>query len=79
VVGDTRPIHTFRPNRNGVSLEGMTTPAAGKLIRDPLWDTIHLDPTAVRIVDTAEFQRLRYIRQLGLAHLDRLRSRGRIS
>ena len=47
----------------------MTTPVAGKLIRDPLWDTIHLDPTAVRIVDTAEFQRLRYIRQLGLAHL----------
>jgi HD superfamily phosphohydrolase len=47
----------------------MTTPAPGKLVRDPLWDTIHLDPTAVRIVDTAEFQRLRYIRQLGLAHL----------
>lgn len=47
----------------------MTTPARGKLIRDPLWETIHLDPTAVRIVDTAEFQRLRYIRQLGLAHL----------
>lgn len=40
-----------------------------KLIRDPLWDTIRLDPTAVRIVDTAEFQRLRYIKQLGLAHL----------
>lgn len=40
-----------------------------KLIRDPLWDTIRLDPTAVKIVDTAEFQRLRYIRQLGLAHL----------
>ncbi len=41
----------------------------GKLVRDPLWNTIRLDPTAVRIVDTAEFQRLRYIRQLGLAHL----------
>ncbi len=41
----------------------------GKLIRDPLWNTIRLDPAAVRIVDTAEFQRLRYIRQLGLAHL----------
>ena len=40
-----------------------------KLIRDPLWETIRLDPTAVRIVDTAEFQRLRYIRQLGFAHL----------
>ena len=42
---------------------------SGKLIRDPLWNTIRLDPAAVRIVDTAEFQRLRYIRQLGLAHL----------
>jgi len=41
----------------------------GKLIRDPLWNTIRLDASAVRIVDTAEFQRLRYIRQLGLAHL----------
>ena len=37
------------------------------MIRDPLWETIRLDPTAVRIIDTAEFQRLRYIRQLGLA------------
>jgi len=47
----------------------MTTSGPGKLIRDPLWDTIRLDPTAVRIVDTADFQRLRYIRQLGLTHL----------
>ena len=47
----------------------MTPPTHGKLIRDPLWNTIRLDPTAVRIVDTAEFQRLRYIRQLGLGHL----------
>lgn len=52
----------------------MTPPEApepddAKLVRDPLWNTIRLDPTAVRIVDTAAFQRLRYIRQLGLAHL----------
>jgi HD superfamily phosphohydrolase len=40
-----------------------------RVIRDPLWDTIRLDSTAVRIIDTAAFQRLRYIRQLGLAHL----------
>ncbi len=40
-----------------------------KLVRDPLWESISLDPTAVRIVDTAEFQRLRYIRQLGHAFL----------
>lgn len=39
------------------------------LIRDPLWDTIRLDAEAVRIVDSPAFQRLRYIRQLGLAHL----------
>jgi len=38
-------------------------------IRDPLWDTIRLDPVAVRIMDSVAFQRLRYIRQLGLAYL----------
>ncbi len=38
-------------------------------VRDPLWDTIRLDSTAVRIIDSAAFQRLRYIRQLGLAYL----------
>lgn len=47
----------------------MTPSEHGKLIRDPLWNSIRLDATAVRIVDTAEFQRLRYIRQLGLGHL----------
>lgn len=47
----------------------MSSSSYGKLVRDPLWNTIRLDATAVRIVDTAEFQRLRYIRQLGLAHL----------
>ena len=40
-----------------------------RVVRDPLWDTIRLDPTAVRIIDTPAFQRLRYIRQLGFAHL----------
>jgi len=38
-------------------------------IRDPIWNTIVLDDTAVRIVDSPAFQRLRYIKQLGLAHL----------
>jgi len=40
-----------------------------EVVRDPLWNTIRLDGTALRIIDTAAFQRLRYIRQLGLAHL----------
>jgi HD superfamily phosphohydrolase len=47
----------------------MPAPTQFRVIRDPLWNTIRLDPIAVRIIDTAEFQRLRYIRQLGFAHL----------
>ncbi|MFW5947230.1 MAG: HD domain-containing protein, partial [Gemmatimonadota bacterium] len=39
------------------------------VIRDPLWGTIPVDPVARQVVDSAAFQRLRYIRQLGLAHL----------
>ncbi|MYE69483.1 MAG: HD domain-containing protein [Gemmatimonadetes bacterium] len=38
-------------------------------IRDPVWNTIRLDALAAAIIDTPAFQRLRYIRQLGLAHL----------
>jgi hypothetical protein len=41
----------------------------GVVVRDPLWGTIELDETARAVVDSAAFQRLRYIRQLGLAHL----------
>lgn len=40
-----------------------------RVIRDPLWSTIRVDAVAARVMDTAAFQRLRYIRQLGLAHL----------
>jgi len=40
-----------------------------KIIRDPLWNNIRVDPVALRLVDTNAFQRLRYIRQLGLAYL----------
>jgi HD superfamily phosphohydrolase len=44
-------------------------PREFEVVRDPLWNTIRLDPAAVRIIDTPEFQRLRLIRQLGLAYL----------
>jgi uncharacterized protein len=40
-----------------------------EIIRDPLWNNIPVDPLAIRLVDTGAFQRLRYVRQLGLAHL----------
>lgn len=39
------------------------------VVRDPLWNNIRLDPLALALVDTGAMQRLRYVRQLGLAHL----------
>jgi uncharacterized protein len=38
-------------------------------IRDPLWSTIPVEPFARELIDTAPFQRLRNVRQLGLAYL----------
>src|SRR5207248_5753183 len=40
-----------------------------EIIRDPLWNNIAVDPLAMRLIDTTAFQRLRYVRQLGLAFL----------
>ena len=39
------------------------------VIRDPLWNNIRVDEHALRLIDTGVFQRLRYVRQLGLAYL----------
>jgi uncharacterized protein len=40
-----------------------------EVVRDPLWDNIALDEAALGLVDSAPFQRLRYVRQLGHAFL----------
>ena len=40
-----------------------------EVVRDPLWDNIRLEREAVACLDTAEVQRLRYVRQLGHAFL----------
>lgn len=40
-----------------------------KVIRDPLWNNIRLDPLALTLVDTPAMQRLRYVRQLGYCFL----------
>lgn len=40
-----------------------------KVIRDPLWNNIRIEPLALELIDTPAFQRLRYVRQLGLAFL----------
>src|SRR3569832_2009622 len=38
-------------------------------IRDPRWNIIRIDPLSFELIDTPAFQRLRYVRQLGLAFL----------
>jgi HD superfamily phosphohydrolase len=40
-----------------------------EILRDPLWNNIRVDELTLRLIDTEIFQRLRYIRQLGLAYL----------
>ncbi|MBA3342056.1 MAG: HD domain-containing protein [Gemmatimonadaceae bacterium] len=40
-----------------------------EILRDPLWNNIRVDELTLGLVDTEVFQRLRYIRQLGLAYL----------
>jgi HD superfamily phosphohydrolase len=39
------------------------------IIRDPVWNNIRVDSLGMELVDTHAFQRLRYVRQLGLAYL----------
>jgi HD superfamily phosphohydrolase len=41
----------------------------GKEVNDPVWKIIHLTPLEVSLLDTPLMQRLRRVRQLGLAHL----------
>jgi uncharacterized protein len=52
-----------------MSLHAAAGPHDLEVVRDPLWNTVRLDPTAVRVIDTPQFQRLRGIRQLGMAYL----------
>jgi HD superfamily phosphohydrolase len=39
-----------------------------EILRDPLWNNIRVDELTLKLVDTDVFQRLRYVRQLGLAY-----------
>jgi HD superfamily phosphohydrolase len=47
----------------------MARTAGFEVVRDPLWNNIGIDPQALPILDSAPFQRLRYVRQLGHAFL----------
>lgn len=39
------------------------------IVRDPIWQNIWVEPQALVVMDTAPFQRLRRVKQLGLAYL----------
>jgi HD superfamily phosphohydrolase len=47
----------------------MGRPNGFKVVRDPLWNNIHIDAQALAVLDSEPLQRLRYIRQLGHAFL----------
>ncbi|HVF39566.1 MAG TPA: HD domain-containing protein [Gemmatimonadaceae bacterium] len=40
-----------------------------EILRDPLWNNVRVDELTLELIDTDPFQRLRYVRQLGLAYL----------
>src|SRR5674476_419873 len=40
-----------------------------EILRDPIWNNIRVDELTLQLIDTDVFQRLRYVRQLGLAFL----------
>jgi len=42
---------------------------AGKLIVDAIHGDIHVSPMELRVIDTASFQRLRHLKQLGMAQV----------
>lgn len=61
---DTTPEQSTRPE------DSMTTPTAkarNKTLREPIQLDIELTPLEIRVIDTPDFQRLRYIKQLGTA------------
>lgn len=39
------------------------------VIRDPIWSNIWIEPPALELIDASAFQRLRRVKQLGLAYL----------
>lgn len=64
-----RPLPEVRRQAEAGRLLSSHTASNFTVIRDPLWQNIYVEPEALRIVDTAAFQRLRRVKQLGHAHL----------
>uniref|UniRef100_A0A8C0PLT4 Deoxynucleoside triphosphate triphosphohydrolase SAMHD1 n=1 Tax=Canis lupus familiaris TaxID=9615 RepID=A0A8C0PLT4_CANLF len=67
--GDPRLLERFRENKiTGLTLLHLNEAdleRLGIVINDPIHGHIELHPLLIRIIDTPQFQRLRYIKQLG--------------
>ena len=73
MLGESTPtdakLATESPGTRAPSTSTQRPAAVTLIIRDPLWNNIRVDALALQLVDTPVFQRLRYVRQLGLAYL----------
>lgn len=49
--------------------DGFEDPPRSKHVNDPIWTTFELEPQEVLLIDSPLLQRLRGVKQLGLAHL----------
>lgn len=54
---------------SGRLLARASASSSSKIVNDPIWNVLKLDPFTVALLDTPLLQRLRFVRQLGLAHL----------
>ena len=52
----------------GQAPEGWREVVRGKIVNEPIHGHYRLDPVCVAVMDTPEFQRLRYLKQLGTAY-----------
>ncbi len=50
-------------------LRPLRTPRKAKIINDPIWRTIRIEPWEITVLDSPILQRLRHVHQLGLASL----------
>uniref|UniRef100_A0A7N5KJS4 Deoxynucleoside triphosphate triphosphohydrolase SAMHD1 n=1 Tax=Ailuropoda melanoleuca TaxID=9646 RepID=A0A7N5KJS4_AILME len=58
-LGDRKKLHNYIQQLSEIHVDSM------KVINDPIHGHIELHPLLIRIIDTPQFQRLRYIKQLG--------------
>eukprot|EP00127_Corallochytrium_limacisporum_P006384 Clim_evm95s225 gene=Clim_evmTU95s225 len=59
---------TLTTPSNAMSIPQPETPQLGKVIQDPVHGPIEVHPLICKFIDTPQFQRLRFIRQLGACY-----------